>query len=254
MKNESEMKLDPQKTNNMENKLKVEIWSDVMCPFCYIGKRKFEIALNQFEQRDEIEIVWKSFQLSPNMVTQPDKNIHQFLAEHKGISVAEAKNMNNYVTDMAKKVGLTYNFDTAIVANSRKAHQFSHFALQHGKQNEAEELLFKSYFTDGKNTDDLAVLLELGRELGFNTEELQENLASSKYDGAVSVDINEARQIGVSGVPFFVFDRKYAISGAQEVSVFLETIEKSFEEWNKNNPAKLKIQKGTSCDVDGKCE
>src|SRR5690606_34803377 len=119
---------------------------DIMCPFCYIGKRKFETALNQFPQKDRIEIEWKSFQLSPDMKTDPSKSIHEFLAEHKGFSVEQAKQMNDQVTLMAQQVGLTYRFDISVVANSFNAHRFLHFAKQYGKQNEAEELLFRSYF------------------------------------------------------------------------------------------------------------
>lgn len=235
----------------MNQKLKVEIWSDVMCPFCYIGKRKFEHALDQFENKDAIEIEWKSFQLSPYVVTDPSRNVHQFLAEHKGISVNEAKQMNDYVTNLAAQAGLEFNFDQAIAANSRRAHQFSHFARQFGKQNEAEELLFKSYFTEGKNTDDVLVLVELAEQLGLDGKELMNALENESFDGEVGRDILEANQIGVRGVPFFVFNRKYAVSGAQDPAVFLETLQKSFENWQ---PSKLEIQEGESCDVDGNCE
>lgn len=235
----------------MKEKLKVEIWSDVMCPFCYIGKRKFELTLENFPQKENVEIEWKSFQLSPDMVTDPGKNIHQFLAQHKGISVTEAKQMNDYVTNLAAQVGLKYDFDKAVPANSRKAHQFSHFARQFGKQNEAEELLFKSYFTEGRNTDDVAVLVELAELLDLDGKELVKALENESFDGEVGRDILEAQQIGVRGVPFFVFDRKYAVSGAQDPSVFLETLQKSFENWK---PSSIEIQDGQSCDVNGECD
>lgn len=121
----------PEKNRKMDvkdKKMKVEIWSDVMCPFCYIGKRKFEQALEQFPEKHLVEVIWKSYQLSPNLKTDPGKNIHQFLAEHKGMEVAEARRLNEQVTNMAAKVGLVYHFDKAIVANSHNAHRFSHFA------------------------------------------------------------------------------------------------------------------------------
>src|SRR5690606_35924856 len=153
-------------TEPMENTMKIEIWSDVMCPFCYIGKRKFEQAMAQFPHKDKVQDVWKSFQLSPDMQTDTGKSIHEFLAAHKGISLQEAKKMNDYVTQMAKQVGLTYDFDKSVVANSFNAHRFAHFAKQHGKQEDAEELLFRSYFTDGKNIDDYATLIQLGNEIG----------------------------------------------------------------------------------------
>ena len=124
--------------DSTKHTLQIEIWSDIMCPFCYIGKRKFEAALSQFEGKDDIEIIWKSYQLSPDMLTDASKNINQYLSEHKGISIQEAERMNAYVTDMAAKEGLTYNFDKTVVANSFKAHQFAHFAKQYSKQDEAE--------------------------------------------------------------------------------------------------------------------
>ncbi len=239
----------------MENKMKVEIWSDVMCPFCYIGKRKFETALEQFANKEHIEIEWKSFQLASDMKTQPDKSIHQFLAEHKSISVEQAKGMNAQVTQMAKQVGLIYNFDKSVVANSFNAHRFTHFAKQYGKQNEAEELLFRSYFTDGKNIDDYPTLIQLGAEIGLDTTALKTALENGSYVDDVKADIYEAQQVGVRGVPFFVFNRKYAVSGAQESNAFLETLEKSFAEWRKENPeAALEVIEGKICTPQGECD
>jgi protein disulfide-isomerase len=222
----------------MENKMKVEIWSDVMCPFCYIGKRKFEMALAQFPQKDKVELVWKSFQLAPEIKTQPDKNIHQFLADHKGMSLEQAKRMNDHVTQLAKQVGLTYNFDKSIVANTFNAHRFAHFAKQYGKQNEAEEILFRSYFTDGKNIDDFPTLIQLGKEIGMDSDKLKTALEDGSYADDVKQDIYEGQQVGLRGVPFFLFNRKFAVSGAQDSKIFLETLEKAFEEWRKSNPQK----------------
>lgn len=213
------------------SKLKVEIWSDVMCPFCYIGKRKFEQALDQFEHRNDIEIEWKSFQLAPHQKTDTSLNIHQFLARHKGISVEEAEAMNNRVTQLAKQVGLEYNFDKAIPANSMKAHRFSHLAKKHQVQNEAEELLFRSYFTEGKNTDDIPTLVELGKQLGLNADEIKTVLENEQYTREVNEDINEGIGLGLRGVPFFVFDRKYGVSGAQDVSAFTQTLQQAYSDW-----------------------
>ena len=246
----------PIETNKtMETKMKIEIWSDVMCPFCYIGKRKFETALAEFSHKDKVELVWKSFQLAPELKTEPGKNIHQFLAEHKGVSLNEAKGMNDYVTQMAKQVGLVYNFDKSVVANSFNAHRFAHFAKQYGKQNEAEELLFRSYFTDGKNIDDNATLISIGGEIGLDTAALKTALENGSYADNVKADINEAQQVGVRGVPFFLFNRKYAVSGAQESKTFLETLQKAFEQWSKNNPqASLEIIDGKICTPEGECK
>ncbi len=239
----------------MANKMKVEIWSDVMCPFCYIGKRKFETALAQFPQKDRVEIEWKSFQLSPELKTDPNKNINDFLAEHKGMSVEQARQMNDQVTQMARQSGLTYRFDKSVVANSFNAHRFTHFAKQNGKQHEAEEMLFRSYFTDGKNIDDYPTLISLGTEIGLDPAALKAALENGTYADDVRADIAEAQQIGVRGVPFFVFNRKYAVSGAQESQAFLETLQKAYDEWSKANPEiTLEVTEGQSCLPDGECK
>ncbi|MFL9838214.1 DsbA family oxidoreductase [Flavobacterium sp. ST-75] len=235
--------------------MKIEIWSDIMCPFCYIGKRRFEEALATFEGKNDVEIEWKSFLLSPELKTDPTKNIHEYLAEHKNISLEEAKGMNDYVTNMAAQAGLTYNFDKAIPANSFNAHRFLHFAKKYGKQNEAEERLFKAYFTEGKNIDDAQTLLLLSIEMGLDANKLADAMNNGEFTNDVIADINEAQQLGVRGVPFFVFNRKYAVSGAQESEAFTQTLEKAFEEWQASHPkTSFKTIKGESCDIDGNCD
>ena len=233
--------------------MKVEIWSDVMCPFCYIGKRRFENALQQFPFKDQIEIEWKSFQLNPNIKYEPGKNINQFLAEHKGISIERAKEMNDYVTNMAAAEGLRYNFDKAVVANSFDAHRFSHLAAKHGKGDAAEESLFKAYFTEGKNISDRDTLVELGENIGLNKEEVKQTLESNNYANEVQNDIAEAEALGIRGVPFFVLDRKYAVSGAQSADAFVQALERSFTEW-KNENNNLTTLEGQVCTPDGDCK
>jgi predicted DsbA family dithiol-disulfide isomerase len=145
--------------------MKVEIWSDVMCPFCYIGKRKFEKALEQFPHKNTIEVVWKSFQLDPSTVTDPSLSTIENLAHKKGWSKEQANETVAYVSNIAKQVGLTFNFEKAVVANSFDAHRLSHLAKKYGKQNELEEKLFAAYFTEGKNTADYETLLQIGTDL-----------------------------------------------------------------------------------------
>jgi predicted DsbA family dithiol-disulfide isomerase len=229
--------------------MKVEIWSDVMCPFCYIGKRRFEDALQQFAHKDEVEIEWKSFQLNPDMKTDPSVNINQYLANKKGWTLQYAQQMNAYVTSMAADAGLTYNMDKAVVANSFNAHRFTHYAKKHGKGIEAEEQLFKAYFTDGKNVDDADTLAHLGAEIGLNPAEITSMLAGNEYAEDVKHDIAEAGYWGISGVPFFVMNSKYAISGAQAVSVFTETLDKAFSEFKPANT----MTDGLSCEPGGNC-
>ncbi len=206
--------------------MKVEIWSDVMCPFCYIAKRKFEKAVSEFEGKETIEVEWKSFQLNPDQKTEPGKNITQYLAELKGWSLEQAKEMNERVTNMAKEVGLNYNFDKVIVANSFDAHRLIQFAKRKNVGDQMEEALFKAYFIDGKNTADHATLLALAIEAGLDADETKAILDSGIFADEVEADIELGSQIGVRGVPCFVFDRKYAVSGAQPSEVFLETMRK----------------------------
>ncbi len=231
--------------------MKVEIWSDVMCPFCYIGKRKFENALAQFPHKDDVEIVWKSFQLNPDLKTQPNKSTNQYLAEAKGWTLAQAQEATNYVTEVAQKVGLTYNMDKAVVANSFDAHRFSHLAKQHGLQDAAEERLFLAYFTEGSNTADHETLVQLGTDIGLNADETRAMLNSKQFAEDVQHDIYEAHQVGVRGVPFFVLGEKYAVSGAQESAVFLNALNQTWAEVVKQKPTT--IAEEATCDVDGNC-
>lgn len=236
-------------------KMKVEIWSDVMCPFCYIGKRRLEQALSQFEHPADVEVEWKSFQLNPDQVTDPSISVNKMLAEKKGWTEEYARQANEYVTNMAKEAGLEYNMDKAIVANSFDAHRFAHYAKEKGKGDAAEEALFKAYFTDGKNTADHEVLASLGESIGLSAAEIKEMLAGEQYSHDVQQDIAEAQMIGVSGVPFFVLDRKYAVSGAQPVETFLGALNKSWGEWQQiNQPAKLTVTEGAVCRPDGTCD
>jgi len=215
-------------------KMKIEIWSDVVCPFCYLGKHKFENALAQFAGSDNIEVEWKSFQLNPGLVTDTTISIHQYLAEVKGYPVEQALKMNERFSVSGKVLGLEYNFDKIIVANSYMAQNLIHFAKNQGKQNEIEERLFEAYFTEGKNIDDVSILVLLASEIGLNVEGLEQALENKAYDKQVQKDIDEASQLGIHGVPFFVFNGKYAVNGAQETSVFLDTLKKSYSAWSKD--------------------
>jgi predicted DsbA family dithiol-disulfide isomerase len=234
----------------MNNTLKVEIWSDVICPFCYIGKRKFESALKQFEANDNIEITWKSFQLAPDMKTDTSISIDEYLAIHKGFSIEKAREMNTYVTQIAKQEGLSFNFDRSIVANTLLAHQMLHFAHTVGKQEVTKERLLKAYFTDGKNIDDKQTLLELATEIGLDIDKLNLALNMNDFVDEVKADIDEAQQLGVRGVPFFVFNRSHAISGAQPVEVFVETIQQVL----KQTQEEIILSDNQACDIDGNCD
>jgi predicted DsbA family dithiol-disulfide isomerase len=139
--------------------MKVEIWSDVMCPFCYIGKRKFEKALQEFPQRERIDVEWKSYELMPHLEPGKVQDLQQMLVETKGMDMEQVKTMNARVANAGEQVGIEFNFEKALAVNTRMAHRLIHFAKAHGKQHEAEELLFHSFFTQGKNVGDLDTLL-----------------------------------------------------------------------------------------------
>lgn len=251
----SEVIAQQSEAKNQDTKMKIEVWSDVVCPFCYIGKTHFDEALAQFADKENIEFVWKSFQLNPNLKTNLNQNLYEHLSESKGISVEQAKGMGNHAAQMGASAGLQLNFDQAVVANSFNAHRLIHFAKAQGLQQEMKTRLFKAYFSEGKNIDDNETLIGLATEIGLDSEEAKSVLESDKYAEAVKLDVKESQQLGISGVPFFVFDRKYAISGAQPAAAFLETIEKSFSEWKQANPqVELQVSEGPNCTADKVCD
>lgn len=212
-------------------KMKVEIWSDIMCPFCYIGKRKFEQALSKFSDSSQIEIVWHSFQLDPSIKSEKKTDLYKYLADRKGISYEQSVSMHEQVTQSAKEVGLTYNFDKAIIANSFDAHRLIQLAKKHKLGDEAEEKLFFAYFTEGKDMSDFNTLVSIGKEIGLDSSAVSDMLKSTDMSDEVRKDIQEAQTLGVRGVPFFIFNRKYAVSGAQPSETFLGALKKSYEEW-----------------------
>ncbi len=237
------VKLDPPK-------MKVEVWSDIMCPFCYIGKRNYESALSGFEGRDNIEIEWRSFQLDPTIPkSSPVKeNVYQYLADKKGISYDQSAKMHDRVIRMAKDAGLDYRFDKAIVANSFDAHRMIQLAKEKGLGDAAEERLFRAYFTEGKDFGDHETLISIGKEIGLPEVEIKDALVSDAYAEKVEQDIQAATDIGVQGVPFFVFDRKYAVSGAQPPDHFLQALNQSLSEWKKEHPeTQLVVEEGAVC-------
>ncbi|MDP3558501.1 MAG: DsbA family oxidoreductase [Bacteroidota bacterium] len=217
----------------MQNKFKIEIWSDILCPFCYIGKRKLEKALENFNGKEFIEIDWRSYQLDPDATSSPNTDVFDYLAKRKGQTRDWSIKMHEQVTNTAKEMGLNYKFEKAIIANSYNAHRLIHLAKKYKLGNEAEEKIFKAYFTDGKDIADKETLITIGKEIGLKEDEIKDVLNSDEYSSEVKADIEEAQKIGVRGVPFFVMNRTHAVSGAQPVEIFVETLEKSFESWKK---------------------
>lgn len=232
--------------------MKVKIWSDVRCPFCYIGKRKFESALEQFPQKDQIELEWKSFELDPSLRTQTQINALDHLAQAKGISRPQVEQMTQYAAQAAKEVGLELNIDRSVVANSFQAHRLIQLAKTKNRGSEIEELLFKVHFTDGLNIDDADVLRDLGVSAGLDEAEVDRVLQSDEFGEEVRKDQMEARSMGISGVPFFLFNDKYGVSGAQAVETFLGALQQSWDEYAKTNQP-IMFEEGPSCSSDGEC-
>jgi predicted DsbA family dithiol-disulfide isomerase len=224
-----------QQKMTQQPKMKVEIWSDMVCPFCYMGKHRYEKALAQFAHRDDIEVVWHSFQLYPGMKKITTKeNAYQYLARVKGISLDQSKQMHASVVQMAQSDGLQYNFDKTTVANSYNAHRLLQMAKKHGLASEAEEHIFKAYFTDGKDIDDIPTLTSIGFAIGLDKTAVEKMLRGTDFAAEVAADLKEADQIGITGVPFFVFDRKYAVSGAQPVDTFFASLQRAHSDWQQN--------------------
>ncbi|SEG64456.1 DsbA family oxidoreductase [Paenibacillus sp. UNC499MF] len=210
--------------------MKIEIWSDFACPFCYIGKRRFEQALEQFPHKDELEVVYRSFELDPNSPRDIGHSVHDMLSQKYGMSVEQAKTMNANVVAQAESVGLTYHMDTIVLTNTFDAHRLAHFADTHGKMHEMTERLLKAYFTDSLHLGDPAVLASLAEEVGLDKAEAERILAGDTYANEVRADEQEGAELGITGVPFFVIDRKYGISGAQPLEVFVQALEKAYGE------------------------
>lgn len=234
--------------------MKVNIWSDIRCPFCYVGKKKFEKALAQFPHAEEIEVTWHSFQLDPNLVTQPDTNPYDYFSKAKGIPVIQAKAMHEHAKKAGKEVGIDFNFDESKVANSFRGHLLIQLAKEKNLADAMEEALFEAQFISGKNIDDEAVLLETGKSVGLTEVEIKNALASDEMSHAVTQDGLMARQLGINAVPFFVFNDKYGVSGAQQPEHFLEVLNKSFEEFSVGDKGLQIISQGESCDTDGNCD
>ncbi|HSA05266.1 MAG TPA: DsbA family oxidoreductase [Tenuifilaceae bacterium] len=234
--------------------MKVEVWSDVACPFCYIGKVRLEKALSELGFANEIQVIWKSFMLNPNLVTDLNLSITDYLINTKDLLPEEVEEMNQYITEMALKSGLELNIEKIVVANTRKAHNLIHYAKSKGKQSEMKSRIFKAYFTESRNVDDIDELVLMAKEVGLETENLKEIISNEVFNNDIETEIYESRQIGVRGVPHFVIDNKIVINGAQEQKVFSQTIEKAYADWKQANGDKTNTTiNGLQCDIDGKC-
>lgn len=236
--------------------MKIEVWSDFVCPFCYIGKRRLENAMKTFPHENQIILEFKSYELDPNTEATPNKSIHEYLSEKKGMSIEQAKQMNESVGKQAAEVGLTYHFDTMQHTNTFDAHRIAKYAEQQGKGIEMAERLMHAYFTESKLISDYETLITLAIDVGLDENAVTTLLKVDDYAIHVRADEEQARQIGVQGVPFFVFNEKYALSGAQPQEVFAEVLEQVWEEEQQESKLKSlnpKSSKTTYCTDEG-CE
>ncbi|MFD1706486.1 DsbA family oxidoreductase [Siminovitchia sediminis] len=235
--------------------MKIEIWSDYACPFCYIGKRRLEEALKKFDHRDQVEVEYKAFELEPDAPRDTDKSMYEQLAGKYGMSVEEAKKMNDGVRQQAAEAGLTFNFDTMIPTNTFDAHRLAHFAKTKNKAKDVHEKLLHAYFTESRHLGDHETLADIAAEAGLDRDEVLAVLADENaFADEVRNDEQASQLMGVRGVPFFVLNRKYGVSGAQPTETFLAALQKVWEE----EQAEPKLQdlgtdNGAAC-ADGSCD
>lgn len=239
------------------NKMKIEIWSDIACPYCYIGKRKLENALEQFPQRENIQLVWHSYELDPTLPKKASGEPHYVrLAKNYGISEAEAKKKSAEVIELAKEVGLNYNYDILINANTSDALRLVKLANESGLATEAEEVLFKAYFIEGKDISDRSVLLNLGKQIGVKEEDINKTLDSDKYLSDIKKDMEYSEQeLKLEYIPFYVFNNKHIVQGSIRSEDYLNILTKSYAEWEKDGVASERgdVISGQSCSIDGVC-
>ena len=229
--------------------MKIEIWSDVACPWCFIGKRRFEAALASFPHRDAVDVTWRSYQLDPGLPGHYDGSELDYLSTRKGMAPEQVSQMFEHVALQAKGEGLNYRFDTVVVANSFTAHRLIHLAAAHGKQDAAKERLLSDHFEHGKDIGSREYLAALGRDLGLPDTAVEELFTTDKYADDVRADAAEARALGISGVPFFVIDRKFGLSGAQPVETFSAALDQA---WQDANPLVLvNSGDGDACGPEG---
>lgn len=209
--------------------MQIDIWSDVACPWCFIGKRRFERALAGWEHRDEVQVTWHSYQLDPSLPEHHDGTEAEYLASRKGMPIDQVRQMFAHVTEQAAGEGLAYDFDRVVVANSIRAHQLLHLAKAHGRADEVKEALLSAHFERGIDIGSIDALVAIGGAAGLDEAEIREALADERHLQAVRADIAQAQQLGVSGVPFFVFDMRLGVSGAQPPEVFVQALERARE-------------------------
>lgn len=207
----------------------IDIWSDISCPFCYLGKRHLELALEHLGLQGEVEVVWHSFQLDPDLKTDTSISLYDYLAREKGWPRRDVEAINTRLNASGAQAGIAFHFEQVVVANTYRAHALLQAARMQNKQQELGARLFQAYFSAGKNVDDVQVLMTLATETGMDTTGLREAIEGNTFGESIHADLAEAIRLGISGVPHFIINGKQSISGAQPVSVFEETLKKAMQ-------------------------
>jgi predicted DsbA family dithiol-disulfide isomerase len=228
--------------------MKVDIWSDIACPWCFIGKRRFEAGLSEFAHADDVEITWHSYQLDPALPEHYDGTELDYLAERKGMPRDQVRQMFRHVTEQATGEGLQYDFDNLVVANSMRGHHLLHLAARHGVADAVKEALLSAHFEHGVDIGDPAQLVAIGVQHGLDPAEIGEALDDPEVRAQVEQDFTQARAYGIQGVPFFVIDEKFGVSGAQPAQTFTGALEQA---WQAQHPLVMQAAEGATCGPDG---
>ena len=210
--------------------MKIEIWSDIACPWCWIGKRRFEHALSQFEHRDEVEVVWRSYELDPKAPRQYGVPQAELLARKYGMSVEQTRAMTDRVAGEGRKEGLAFDFERVQSGNTFDAHRLIHLAAASGLRDAMVDRLYAAYFTEGETLGDVDTLVRLATEVGLDADEARATLEGDALSDEVRADQERARTFGVTGVPFFAIDERYGVSGAQPPLALLEAMRRAWRE------------------------
>ncbi|HEX8159164.1 MAG TPA: DsbA family oxidoreductase [Solirubrobacteraceae bacterium] len=226
----------------------IEIWSDIACPWCYVGKRRFEAALAAFEHRDDVQVTWRSFELDPHAPPERAQDAAAHLAEKYGTSRAEALAMQQRMTATAADNGLDFRFDIARGGNTFDAHRLLHLAALHGAQDALKERLMRAYLSEGELISDGSVLERLGTEVGLPADEVRDVLASDRFAVEVREDERTASSLGIRAVPFFVIDRAMGASGAHPPEALTDMLRQG---WAASHPVMPVIAAGDTCGIDG---
>jgi predicted DsbA family dithiol-disulfide isomerase len=226
--------------------MQVEVWSDVVCPWCYIGKRRLEAALERFPHRDDVDVVWRSFQLDPSIPEGDTQETLPALAAKYGASVEQMRANMTRVEQVAAEDGLEYHLAHGVSGNTSLAHELLHHAAEHGRQGELKERLLHAYFTEGRPVFDIDSLVSPATEVGLDAEEARAALTERRHRAAVAEDAATAQLLGATGVPFFVVDRRYGAAGAQPADLLLQILERA---WADSHPL-VTVPPADGCDDD----